>query len=348
MSSKQHMKASTTVASAETVYTWTIKNYRLIKCKVGENIESPKFSVGSDNKVYFNLELFPEGQCAEVEGLFNSLYLTYLKTDSTKILDKLICKSTISVIRDKKVVTELKVHEDYLKTNSWGRTKFYDLNKIDDLISLKNTVTFRCELEIFTEYINNENETDNETEDENFEEKKFNLPFPSEELSDIELSTSDKKTIRAHKFVLAMISPVFRAMFTHDMLETKNNTIKIIDTSHNILVEMLRFMYTGEIEINETDMILQLLAVADKYQIDNLKIKCGKLLYAELSTENAIEFLTSANKYNAMHLENKVLKFVTAHPQLLDSEQLKIADPALLLKIVYSLREALLTKQKKP
>ncbi|KAL7303830.1 hypothetical protein TKK_0003954 [Trichogramma kaykai] len=347
MSSKQYMKASTTVASDKTVYTWTIKNYRLIKCKVGESIDSPKFSVGSDNKEYFNLELYPEGECEEVEGLFNSVYLTYLKTDSTKELDKLICKSTISVIRDEKVLTELKLHEDFLQSDSWGRMKFYDLEKIDDLISRKNTVTFRCELEIFTEYINNENETDNETEDENFEEKKFNLPFPSEELSDIELSTSDKKTIRAHKFILAMVSPVFRAMFNHDMLENKNNTIKITDTSHNILVEMLRFIYTGEIEINETDMILQLLAVADKYQIDNLKIKCGKMLHAELSTENAIEFLTSAHKYNAKHLENKVLKFVTADPQLLDLEQLKIADPALLLKIVHSLREAL-TKQKKP
>ncbi|KAL7298748.1 hypothetical protein TKK_0008497 [Trichogramma kaykai] len=148
--------------------------------------------------------------------------------------------------------------------------------------------------------------------------------------------------IPAHKTILAAASPVFRALFTHDMLENKENVIEIADTSYNILVEMCRFIYIGKINSIETDIILQILAVADKYQIDHLKIKCAKILCADLSTENVIWILIAAHKHNVKYLENEVMKFVATHIRsLIDFEKLQqIADPTILLSIIQSITKS--------
>ncbi|KAL7303829.1 hypothetical protein TKK_0003953 [Trichogramma kaykai] len=347
MPSTQRIKSTTTVHTDKCIYTWTIKNYSLLELEVGEPISSNDFILGSAyDKHCFNLELYPNGN-SENQG-FITMYICYIESESEGKQEELMCKYKLTAIRNGKVIKTFITNVDFAKKTRMG-LKILEEKNIDRLITSKDTVTFKCELSIFKGYLNNGNETDNETdhetdnetEDEIIDKKKFKLAFPCEEFSDVELRTSDKCIIPAHKFVLATVSPVFRAMFTHDMLETKNNTIEITDTSHNILIEMLRYIYTGEIEIEETDIIQQLLKVADKYEIDDLKIECGKLLYAKLTTENAIEFLISAYTYNAEHLENKLLKFLTTNTKLLDSELLKTADPALLLKITHSLREEL-------
>ncbi|XP_014224356.1 speckle-type POZ protein B-like [Trichogramma pretiosum] len=337
MSSTQQIEATTTATSEKCIYKWTIKNYRLIKTKVGDSISSPEFSVGNDDKKYFSMKLFPAGDRTE-SAEFISIYLTYLRTDSTKNPDKIVCRSTISVINDNKVVFYSIIHQEFVHKRSWGWKNFFNLKDIDKLISSNNSITIQCDLEIFKEYeslmcskiIN---------KDETIDGVNLNSAFLSEELSDVRLITSDDSSIPAHKIILAMASPVFKAMFTHDMLESKKNSIEITDTPYNILVEMLRYIYTGDIASTTTDMILKLLAVADKYEINNLKSKCGKILCAELSNENAIEILIAAHRYDAKHLENEALRFVTVHMQsFVDTEKLKeITDHGVLLNIIQSI-----------
>jgi len=67
----------------------------------------------------------------------------------------------------------------------------------------------------------------------------------------------------AHKAVLAARSPVFAAMFEHEMEERKKNRVEITDVDVEVLREMLRFIYTGK--SNALDkMADDLLAAADK------------------------------------------------------------------------------------
>ncbi|XP_023316704.1 speckle-type POZ protein B-like, partial [Trichogramma pretiosum] len=335
MASTQRMKATTRIVTDKCLYTWTIENYRMIRAENGESIESPEFSVGSDSKKYFQLKLYPAGNREDSAG-FNSIFLYYLKTDLTKKLDKLIIRLKISAINNEKVVETCSAHEDYAEKTTWGWSKFYDLKNIEKLISSKNTVTIQCELEVFKEYessldsriINNESET--------IDQVKFDSAFLSKEFSDVELITSDENSISAHRIILAMASPVFKAMLTHDMLERKNNSVEIIDTPYNILIEMLRYIYTGEISSTKPDKVLEILAVADKYQIDNLKVKCEKILCAELSTENALDILEAALKYNIKNLANEAKNFVTAHIQLfVNTEKFKnIVDPGVLHDVI--------------
>lgn len=68
---------------------------------------------------------------------------------------------------------------------------------------------------------------------------------------------------QAHKAVLAARSMVFAAMFEHAMEESKHNRVEITDVDHEVLREMLRFIYTG-MASNLEDMAGDLLAAADK------------------------------------------------------------------------------------
>lgn len=64
-------------------------------------------------------------------------------------------------------------------------------------------------------------------------------------------------------FAFTARSPVFQAMFEHEMEERKHNRVDILDVDHEVLREMLRFIYTGKAS-NLEKMADDLLAAADK------------------------------------------------------------------------------------
>lgn len=86
--------------------------------------------------------------------------------------------------------------------------------------------------------------------------------FDNEKFSDVTLSVGGRE-FQAHKAILAARSPVFAAMFEHEMEERKQNRVAITDVDHEVLKEMLRFIYTGKAP-NLDKMADDLLAAADK------------------------------------------------------------------------------------
>lgn len=110
--------------------------------------------------------------------------------------------------------------------------------------------------------------------------------FEIQKFSDVTLSVSGRE-FQAHKAILAgnylllscawlmriiinnvftillARSPVFAAMFEHEMEERKQNRVAITDVDHEVLREMLRFIYTGR-AANLERMADDLLAAADK------------------------------------------------------------------------------------
>lgn len=77
--------------------------------------------------------------------------------------------------------------------------------------------------------------------------------------------------LQVHKAVLATRSPVFAACFEHKMSESQSDRVIIDDVEPDVMKEMLRFMYTGTAP-NLDRMADTLLAAADKYQLDRLKV----------------------------------------------------------------------------
>src|SRR5207248_117908 len=54
--------------------------------------------------------------------------------------------------------------------------------------------------------------------------------------------------VKAHGCVLSARSPVFRAMFTHAMLENKERVVRFDDVSLVDFRHVLRYMYSGRID----------------------------------------------------------------------------------------------------
>ncbi|KAK8758571.1 hypothetical protein V5799_003796 [Amblyomma americanum] len=118
-------------------------------------------------------------------------------------------------------------------------------------------------------------------------------------------------THRAHKAVLAARSPVFRAMFSHEVYEAQG-FIKITDMDYDVLGALLRFIYTGR-----TPQLAQLagplFAAADKYFIPQLRNLCEEALIEGLDVENAPAALILADQHNAAVLRRSVMDFICAH-----------------------------------
>jgi len=96
--------------------------------------------------------------------------------------------------------------------------------------------------------------------------------FNSDVLSDVRLvvqasinetdAKKSKMAIPAHKFVLSICSPVFFAMFYGEMAE-KSDSIDLPDCQYEGVLEMLRYMYSEEVKLNESN-VMQVLYVAKK------------------------------------------------------------------------------------
>lgn len=88
-------------------------------------------------------------------------------------------------------------------------------------------------------------------------------------LSDVSLLLADGKQFNAHKAILAARSPVFGAMFEHEMEERKNGRVEILDVESDVFKEMLQFIYTGK-SSKLDQMAPELLAAADKVSTETL------------------------------------------------------------------------------
>jgi len=139
----------------------------------------------------------------------------------------------------------------------------------------------------------------------------FGALFESQRFFDVTLAVAGKE-FQAHKAVLAARSPVFAAMFEHEMEERKQNRVEIADVDVDVLREMLRFIYTGKASSLEK-MADDLLAAADKYALERLKVMCEEALCQGLSVENAADVLILADLHSADQLKAQAIDFINAH-----------------------------------
>ncbi|CAB1457544.1 unnamed protein product, partial [Pleuronectes platessa] len=94
---------------------------------------------------------------------------------------------------------------------------------------------------------------------------------------------------KAHKSILAARSPVFNAMFEHEMEESKKNR---------------------ERPPNLEKMADNLLAAADKYALERLKVMCEEALCNSLSVENVADTLILADLHSAEQLKAQAIDFI--------------------------------------
>ncbi|GFT30598.1 speckle-type POZ protein B [Nephila pilipes] len=134
-------------------------------------------------------------------------------------------------------------------------------------------------------------------------------------LSDTKLKTKTNM-FPAHKCILSVRSPVFKAMFTSDVREKIDDCVYIDDLDDDSVIRMLNYIYTGELEDLQWESARELYAAADKYEILSLKEECSSFLKTHLSPNNACEALILADMHSDNDLKRMVQYFILRHGTL--------------------------------
>ena len=109
--------------------------------------------------------------------------------------------------------------------------------------------------------------------------------------------------IPAHKYVLAISSPVFFAMFYGRMADAAR-TVELADCDSDSFLELLRFVYCDEAELTGRNVI-QVLYLAKKYMIPALSEQCTRFLQENLDANNVFVVLPGAQAYEEAALVEK-------------------------------------------
>lgn len=106
-------------------------------------------------------------------------------------------------------------------------------------------------------------------------------------------------------------SPVFGAKFRSEMSESVENTVEIKDFDENIVNLMLQFIYTGTVDSSGLhENAMDLLRIADYYEISHLKQECELVILGNLTVENVMDILTLAHFHSPTSLKPKMASFL--------------------------------------
>ena len=305
------------VTDKKACFEWEISSFFDIfdKSKTLMGIELPKFKVIINDQITeWQLQLYPKGS-QERYSKFVCLFLSCLSD-----VESYIKASFTLVNRLNKEVNNQSHPYSFFKKWSTICVKLVDhnclFNNKEDLLP-GDKLTIRCEIfldknEVYYRKIKNGRVDD-------FED--FGMLFDNQQLSDVTISIGKDNRIfgifHAHKHVLAKKSEVFAAMFRHDMLENKKNVVIVEDVPYNAMKEMLRYIYTDEIADIADSKYLDLIKVADKYQILDLKTLCANEILTFLTVESSVKLLIVADNSNAATLKTKILDFIAENGETL-------------------------------
>ena len=147
--------------------------------------------------------------------------------------------------------------------------------------------------------------------------------FNNELLSDVKFvapasnneseSRKSQKSIPAHKFVLAISSPVFYAMFYGELAET-GGTIELPDCDSESLLELFRYLYSDEVNLTGSN-VMQVLYLAKKYLVPSLAERCTEYLRKHLEASNVFSILPQAQKFGDKDLEERCWSVIESHTE---------------------------------
>ena len=187
------------------------------------------------------------------------------------------------------------------------------------------------------------------TLDDNWQTKRSTISertkfiFNNELLSDVKfvvpasLNDSERrksqKCIPAHKFILAISSPVFYAMFYGEMAET-SGTIQLPDCDYESLLELFRFLYSDEVNLSGSN-VMQVLYLAKKYLVPSLADNCTEYLQEHVAASNVFSVLPQAQKFEDKDLEERCWEVIeTQTEKALTSEEFVTLEKSVVESVV--------------
>ncbi|PAN34180.1 hypothetical protein PAHAL_6G074300 [Panicum hallii] len=151
----------------------------------------------------------------------------------------------------------------------------------------------------------------------------FGRLFLEEEGADVIFMVRGERFL-AHKIVLATRSPVFKAQLSYGQMETTAHCVPVEDMQPVVFKALLNFIYTDALpdsfdDLDEEDyseVIKHLLAAADIYAMDRLKLLCGSILVKHLRVETVATTLAIADQHNCESLKQICIEFMASSDKM--------------------------------
>ena len=119
-----------------------------------------------------------------------------------------------------------------------------------------------------------------------------------------------EKTFDCNKVTVAARSNVFKTMFEHDIMESKQGEVLVKDVTPKVMEQVLKFIYTDKVDNTVPElMAMELFAAGNKYEFDGLKKLCETSIGPSIDEDNAIELLGFAKLYSLEDLKIKIIDF---------------------------------------
>ena len=149
--------------------------------------------------------------------------------------------------------------------------------------------------------------------------------------TDIVLYAGDQ-SFRCHKVILAVNSPVLKAMLTTDMKESTTQEVKLDNINAEVMKTLIDYMYSGTITIPKGQLMETMIA-ADYLNLLELKKMCLKEVPGILHTSNVISWFKVSEKMQLDSIRKTCLKLmsnfiskVTEETEFLDLSSNEIVD----------------------
>jgi len=295
-------------------YMWTINNFSFCREEMGEVLKSSTFSAGANDKLKWCLRVNPKGLDEESKD-YLSLYLLLVSCNKSEVRAKFKF-SILNAKREETKAMESQRAYRFVQGKDWGFKKFirrdFLMDEANGLLP-DDKLTIFCEVSVVGDTINvsgQSNCTPVKVPECRLSEDLGAL-WDRQAFSDVTLCV-DGREFHAHKALLAARSPVFNAMFEHEMEERNSGRVEIKDIDHEVLREMLRFIYTGKAP-NLDKMAADLLAAADMYALERLKVMCEEALCSSLTIDSSSEVLVLADMHSADQLKTHAIDFINSH-----------------------------------
>lgn len=139
--------------------------------------------------------------------------------------------------------------------------------------------------------------------------------------------------VPAHRVIVAARCPWFRRALMSGMKESIERKIILHDCSSSAFAIFLQFLYSAlhqlDLSVHSIDLLTELLLLADRYEVDDLKLGCEDALCGKIDEESVLCLLGFADQFQAGRLRAACFEFVAQHPELMSPDCLEDLSPEL-------------------
>ncbi|GBL84086.1 Kelch-like protein 17 [Araneus ventricosus] len=130
-----------------------------------------------------------------------------------------------------------------------------------------------------------------------------------QKFADATLEANDGTNFRVHRIVLTQRSGYFRALFDFS-LNQETEIIPNID--RQILESILVYIYTGTIELDETN-VCDMMIASDYLLLDDLLKICGSFAILTITSPNCLSILTTVSLINRLAIFEDCFRYALVH-----------------------------------